>query len=172
MRILHKICRYQIAIISLIPLLVLSIIARFFSVKKKKPRLVWGSAPIINNSYWSRSMRDIGFLSETFTHQFFSTINKREDWDRILEDEFRYCPRPFRNVLAFAFALMRYDVFVVSYRGFFLGSTPLWCWQSLLFKVANKKTILIPYGSDSYCYRRIRSIFTIHALMISYPVIV
>jgi hypothetical protein len=48
------------------------------------PRLVWGPIPIINNVYWSKAMKNAGYSSTTFTIGFYSTINKREDWDLLL----------------------------------------------------------------------------------------
>ncbi len=38
-----------------------------------------------------------------------------------------------------------------------------------MLQLANKKTVLIPYGSDSYVYRRIRSTSLLQALLVSYP---
>lgn len=135
----------------------------------KKPRLVWGSAPIINNSYWSRAMVKCGFDSETFTTDFFSTINKRDDWDRIIKEEYRWAPRPTKPFIAFVESLFRYDVFFLSFNGFFIGSTPVRHLQAQLLKIANKKIVVLPYGSDSYVYRNIRSTSTLHGLLMSYP---
>ena len=47
-------------------------VCRALDSNSPKNRLVWGSVPILNNSYWSRAMKDAGFLSETFTGDFFS----------------------------------------------------------------------------------------------------
>ena len=60
--------------------------------ESKGPRLVWGSTPIINNSYWSKAMRKAGFASETFTVDFYSKINRRSDWDKILNEQYRWTP--------------------------------------------------------------------------------
>lgn len=137
--------------------------------KSRKPRLVWGSTPIINNSYWSKSMKDLGFDSETFTLDFYNSINKREDWGRIVSEEFRFIPHPLKPYLAFLDSLVRYDIFFLSFDGFFLGNSILWKIQNFWFKIAGKKIIVMPYGSDSYVYRRIRSTSLIHGLMMSYP---
>ena len=165
---------YQLGLIGLsafsLPfLLVSSVIARFKYVLRNKPRLVWGSTPIINNSYWSRAMVDAGFHSETYTGDFFSAINKREDWDHILSECFPYVWWPIKPYLAFLVSLFRYDVFFLSFDGFFLGDTPLRYCQAFLFKLAGKKVVIIPYGSDSYVYRNIRSMGTLQGLLMSYP---
>jgi hypothetical protein len=156
--------------ISFFPILFASsVLARLKHVDRNKPTLVWGSTPIINNSYWSRAMVNAGFDSETYTGDFYSTINKRQDWDRILSEEFPYVWWPIKPYFAFLASLFRYDVFFMSFDGFFIGNTPLRAFQALLLNLAGKKIIVIPYGSDSYVYRNIRSAGTLHGLLMSYP---
>lgn len=133
------------------------------------PRIVFGSTPLINNSYWSNAMKQAGYDSETFTNGFYSVINKRQDWDRILSDEYALIPPRFQSIVAFVLSLLRYDVFITSFDGFFIGSTPFAYLQAHILRLAGKKIIVIPYGGDSFVYRRIRSIGTLHALLISYP---
>ncbi len=146
-----------------------ALIARFIPGRTgKKPRLVWGSTPIINYSYWSRAMKKAGFISETFTTSFYSQINKRSDWDKITTDEFKYF-RPLSEYIAFLVSIFRYDVFFTSFDGFFLGNTPIRYFQAQILKIAGKKVVVLPYGADSYVYRRIKSIALQHGLMISYP---
>lgn len=144
--------------------------ARWRSTTTKKPRLVWGSTPLINNSHWSRAMRDAGYLSETFTVDYYSTINNRTDWDRLLDEQWHWCPRVIKPILAFLWSLNRYDVFFLSADGFFIGLHPaFWRLQALLFKLAGKKVIFVPYGGDSYVYRRVSSSSLQQGLLASYP---
>jgi len=156
-----------------IPFLFVGIITalytRFTFKETNKPRLVWGSVPIINNSYWSKAMRACGFESTTYTTSYFSVINKREDWDRILEEEYKFFPSPIKPFLAFLRSLIRYDIFFISFDGFFIGSTPLYWVQIPFFRIAKKRIVVIPYGSDAYVYHRIRSTSAIHGLLMSYP---
>jgi hypothetical protein len=134
-----------------------------------QPRLVWGSTPIISNSYWSRAMRAVGFTSETFTTDFYHAINKRSDWDRLLPEHYRAVPGCWRTYTAFIHALFRYDIFFMPFSGFFIGATPAWRLQAFLLRLAGKKSVLMPYGADAYSYRRIRSVALIHGLLMSYP---
>ncbi len=135
-----------------------------------KPRLVWGSTPLINNRYWSRAMRAAGYPSETFTYNFYATINQRADWDRVLDEEWSLCPSMFKPMLAFLQSLIDYDVFFVSADGFFIGSSPgLWRLQGLLLRLGGKKVVFVPYGGDAYVYRRVRSTALLHGLLVSYP---
>jgi len=136
---------------------------------KDSKRLVWGSTPIINNVYWSKAMSQAGFSSETFTNGYYSAINQRSDWGRVLSENYKYVPKHIKPLLAFLHSLFRYDVFFISFNGFFIGTTCLRYFQSLILKIANKKIIVIPYGSDCYVYGKIRSIGVLHGLLMSYP---
>ena len=151
-------------------LFIAALISRFkYTQNKSKPRIVWGSAPILNNSYWAKAMKQQGFLSETFTFPFFTSISKRDDWDRVLSDQYPFVPYKMRVYFAFVESLFKYDIYVISYRGFFLQATPHKFMQGNLLKYARKKIIVIPYGSDCFVYKNIRSTSWMHALMISYP---
>lgn len=135
-----------------------------------KPRIVWGSTPLINNRHWSRAMKAAGYPSETFTYSFYASINQRADWNRVLEEEWPWCPHFFKPQIAFLQALFAYDIFFLSADGFFIGTTPgLWRLQAPLLGLAGKKTVFIPYGGDTYVYRRIRSTSLMHGLLASYP---
>lgn len=131
--------------------------------------MVWGSTPIINNKYWANALQEKGYPSETFTLDFYASINKREDWGRILSEEFPGVPHPLKPYFAFLDGIRKYDIFFISFDGFFLTNTPLAWIQAAWLKWAGKKTVLLPYGSDSYVYRNIRSTSLIHGLMMSYP---
>lgn len=135
----------------------------------QKPRIVWGPTPIINNHYWSIAMRKAGYMSETYTFDFYPTISKREDWDRILSEEYGHLPFVFKIAIAFISSLLKYDVFVIPFSGYFLGVTPLWFMEAFIFKVANKKVIVIPYGADAFVYKNVTSPLLAHGLMLSYP---
>ena len=149
---------------------VFSIIARGLNSRNAKPRLVWGSTPVINNRYWSQAMRLAGYQSETYTYQFYSAINSRSDWDRLLEEEWKFFPRIAKPLLAFLWSLLNYDIFFISADGFFIGNLPvIWRLQSPLLRLAGKKVVFIPYGGDAYVYRRIRSTSLLNGLLASYP---
>ncbi len=135
----------------------------------RKPRLFFGSVPILNNAYWSRAMKEAGYPAETFTTDFYSTINKREDWDLLLSEEYARWPVLLRPFLAFLRVLRSYDILFISCQGVFIGFTPLWRLQAPLIKLAGKKTVVLPFGSDAYVYRNVRSTSLLHGLLASYP---
>jgi hypothetical protein len=144
--------------------------ARLRSTPSEKPRLVWGSTPLINNSHWSRAMSAVDYPSETFTVNYFSTINRPSDWDRLLHEQWRWCPSVLKPLFAFLWSLHQYDVFFLSADGFFIGHYPaIWRLQAPLLRLAGKKVVFIPYGGDTYVYSRVRSSTLQQGLLASYP---
>lgn len=141
----------------------------FFRRKNRKLRMIFGSTPILNYSIWSRSMQIAGYPSRSMVSQYYGSINKVEDWDFIASLDLGWLPKMMRPVAAFALGLLRGDVFVISFDGFFIGNSPLKFMQAFLFRVADKKTVVIPYGSDAFVYNSVRSTNLQHALMSSYP---
>lgn len=134
-----------------------------------KERLVFGSTPILNLMYRSAAMRAHGYETHTLVNGFYAKINKRSDWDSLLDERFSRVPARFRKFAAFLWALGRFDVFFISFDGFLLGGTRFQFLESSIIRLAGKKTIVAPYGGDAYVYRNIRSLSLLHCLMISYP---
>jgi hypothetical protein len=146
-----------------------ALVSRVVAKPIASPKLFWGSTPLLNNSYWSRAMEKAGFKSETFTNGFYEVINQRNDWDRILDEQYCCVPRFVKKYIAFCHSLFLYDVFFISFDGVFIGATPVRYFQAKLLKIAGKKIVVLPYGGDSFVYRNIRSTSTVHGLLMSYP---
>jgi hypothetical protein len=149
--------------------LVACIASRMRRAPEGLPRLFWGSVPIINNSYWARAMRNAGYASETFTTDFYSSINARGDWDRILSEEYGAWPNAIQPFIGFLQVLVTYDVLFISCQGVFIGTSPFWRLQAPLFRLAGKKIVVIPFGADAYVYRAARLPALTHGLLMSYP---
>ena len=148
----------------------LALIARRKSaVSSSQARLVWGPIPIINNKYWSNAMRDCGCTSQTLVTNYYSAINQRSDFDEVLFEKHKNIPKGMRTIIAFWKSLFEFDVFFISFYGWLLGQTPYRRLESHILKLANKRVVAIPYGSDAFVYRNIRSQPLIHGLMMSYP---
>ena len=82
-------------------ILFLSAIVTRFSIRKKcKHSLVWGEAPIINNVYWSNCMKEAGYQSETYTDSYCYLINERNEYDRVVQDEYLFVPLFLKYYLA------------------------------------------------------------------------
>ena len=147
----------------------IALAARYFrKPESSDPRIVWGSISVINFAYWSSAMKEAGFKSTTFTSSVFD-INQRSDWDRILDESYGRFPRGLKNVLAFASSIWKYDVFCMSFHGFFLGRYAPACRQAQILRLARRKSIILPFGGDGYVYKRIASFELAHALQLSYP---
>jgi glycosyltransferase involved in cell wall biosynthesis len=160
-----------------VAILLFLLVAPFFcilSVLKKRTvdrsiKIVFGSKPIINNKYWSDALSVRGFFSETYVESVYA-INSRKDWNIVSSERFYFVPNRYKPLCAFLEGLVRYDVFVVPFSGFFVGSFPiLRSMQAALFKAAGAKVIVIPYGADAFVYGRVRSASLTHGLLSSYP---
>ena len=167
---LYQSAAWLIAVPFTIISVVLALVARQLSPAPKSPRLVWGMTPIISNKYWSAAMRQRGYASQTLMTGYYNAINSKQDFDEYVFDRyFALLPRAAKVVLMFWESLFRFDVFFISCEGWLLGKTPLRFLEAFILRVAGKKTIILPYGGDSYVYRNLASAPLAHGLMLSYP---
>ena len=157
----------HIFFIPLIFIVVLFSRLKSFLFVQNKINIFLGTSPIINFSNYSVIIKQLGFFTKTFvTHCFI--INKEEEWDVIMTKRMRFIIRPIKYFLYFIYVLYKYDIFITTYRGLFIGSFPFGRFQFNYLKYAGKKTIVIAYGSDSYVYRRISLPRISHCLQTNY----
>jgi glycosyltransferase involved in cell wall biosynthesis len=114
-----------------------------------RPRLVWGPSPIISVKYWSAAMRRLGYESTTCVEDVYA-IYSRADFDRLRAD---FGPsgtwfEPWRDFLVFAWALRKADVFLIFFHGGFLHNTALQWLELPLLRLAGRRVVVSPYGSD------------------------
>jgi Glycosyl transferases group 1 len=115
----------------------------------ENPRLIWGPTPMISIKYWSEAMRQRGYQSLSCVPVVYPAYS-RDDFDA-LRDEFLGNGRlsaVLRDYAVFAWALRNGDVFLRFYDGGYLRGTPLQWLEALLIRLAGKKLIVSPYGSD------------------------
>lgn len=135
--------------------------------------LIWGVEPGIDNKYWSAAMKEVGHESLTLMSDYYG-INARDDFDRYFVD---FVPLPLPksvrwtigSCLAFLFALRRGKVINTSFWGFSLGLSGLWWVESLLFRLAGVKVVIIGFGGDIYLYSRVSDPSLRYGLLASYP---
>jgi glycosyltransferase involved in cell wall biosynthesis len=143
-----------------------------------KPRLFWGTIPMINMKYHSLAMRRLGYESTTVVEAVY-TIHARSDFD-VLTSELvdrrpllRRLPRSLRRLLepyvAFAWALRNFDVFTIYTTGRILRTTPLRYRELQLLQRAGKKVVLLAYGADVQVMSRFRGLPFKHAMCMDYP---
>ncbi len=140
----------------------------------ERPRLIWQSTPIKSLAYMARAMAERGYVSETAVTELYA-INSREDFDHLL------FPAVSRGKLAdylcsrwmayrfFGHSLSRYDVFFMYFDGGVLRDTLLASWELKLLRMAGKKIVVMPYGSDAFVYDQMSDPLWRHGLMMSYP---
>jgi glycosyltransferase involved in cell wall biosynthesis len=154
---------------------------------QKSPRLVWGPTPAISNKYWSHALAKKGWFSRTLMFNYYSSINKRDDFDLyvleiirwplldnlpLLGKLFKWSKRSLQLTtpyISFVYALANFDIFHHPYSGGFLGLTPLWRLEAFFLKLAKKKVIVLPYGGDFYRPSHIVDTSLRHGLLLSYP---
>jgi glycosyltransferase involved in cell wall biosynthesis len=136
------------------PLLLLAALAarRDTSLRHRsgsRPRLIWGPVPIIAIKYWSLAMRAHGYDSRTCVHSVYP-INERADFD-LHYDEFLppgIAFDPVRAYLVFLVALRTADVYLSYFDGGFLADTALRSVELPLLRLAGKRIVVSPYGTD------------------------
>ena len=169
-------------------ILIVALVCRVTQNTEKPPRLVWGPIPAISNKYWSRALAKKGLFSKTLMFSYYSSINKRDDFDLyVLEiirwplldnlpllgklfEQFRRSLQLTTPYISFVYALANFDIFHHPYSGGFLGLTSLWRLEAFFLKLAKKKVVVLPYGADFYMYSRIVDTSLRHGLLLSYPV--
>lgn len=140
---------------------------------RRRTLLVWGSAPLKANHYWSEALRRKGLPSVTIMGNLFG-INRRADFDRYFED---FAPRGLPRALRFAigscvavlYILRRGAVLHTSYWGFALTLSAFWRLESLLLRLAGIRTVIIPFGADAYLYSQVIDTSLRQGLLSTYP---
>jgi glycosyltransferase involved in cell wall biosynthesis len=139
-----------------------------------RPRLFWGTIPMISMKYHSLAMRRLGYSSTTVVDHVYP-IHSPSDFDvhaSELVGRLRL-PRIVRAVLepyvTFGWALRNFDVFTIYSNGTTLRSTPLRYRELQLLHQAGKKIVLLAYGSDVQVMSRFRGLPFKHAMCVDYP---
>lgn len=117
--------------------------------RSELPSILWGPIPIVNIRYSSLAERRFGYRSDTLVYDVYR-INDRSQFDVVL-DRWRRIPivRTLVPYGAFIWAGLRYDIFGFFFDGGLLHATPLWRMELVLLKLAGKKIVVYPYGSDA-----------------------
>jgi hypothetical protein len=115
----------------------------------ERPRLLWGPTPLISLKYWSAAMHARDYRSQTLADGLMS-INRREDFD-VHRDEFLgpgLLWEMVRDYAVFAWAMRNADVILSFLDGGLLRHTSVRWLEGRLLRLAGKRLIVFPYGSD------------------------
>jgi glycosyltransferase involved in cell wall biosynthesis len=153
------------------------IISLAFKKRKsnKKPRLLFGPKPILNNKYFSQALTNMDYESHTIMESYLNKINKKDDFDFYKDAIIKKCKFPFkmfrivRECIFIRYCAKRYDILCIPYNGIFFSFSKLKKYEAQIINSIGFKTILLPYGADSYIYSKIKDPNLQHVLNISYP---
>jgi glycosyltransferase involved in cell wall biosynthesis len=141
---------------------------------KSKPRLLFGSTPIINNKLWAYAMAKAGYESKSITFTV-PKINSKGDFDIFFNDIYKIdstagsVKQLIQACKVFTFVAKNYDILFTNFRYQFLSQTRFWKKEAFLFKYFGIKTLVLPYGNDFYMFSKIIDHSVKHNLFISSP---
>jgi glycosyltransferase involved in cell wall biosynthesis len=126
-----------------------------------------GPEPLINNVYHKKALESAGYSAQTFVNQVYFITNDFDiRADLILKRPFRL----LRNYYLYILSIMRYKSLYIYFNGGPLGFTHfLWRIETFLYKLANVKTVVMPYGGDIDEMSRTRNLLFKNAMSRDYP---
>lgn len=149
-------------------LFIVAFVSRFL----KKELYVFGSTPIINNKYWSKSLKE-KYKTVTIMSGYYDSINNKCDYDKYFVD---FIPKKMRFIksltgkyISFIYLLIKAKILHTSFDGFSLKDTFIEKFEPILLKIANVKIIILPYGGDCYVYSYVNDLLLRNALIGQYP---
>jgi hypothetical protein len=176
---LRKIVGFPLSVVLALAFILLAVIARFIRSNSHQPRIVWGTDPLMNNKYWARAMKQAGYKSVSVSSDIF-LMSQESDFDIVFGNSqkkswgtFAKIVFLFRTIYIMCWSLLSFDIFVISCNGYIFHRLRLfglnYRFENILFSIARKKSVVIPFGADSYIYREIRSVELAHVLLWNYP---
>lgn len=170
MKAIHRICVYIIEL-GLTPALFL--ISLFCRLGRKGTDVGLGPEPLINNIYHKRSLELYGYTAETFVNNVYFIIDEFDvRGDKILPLLF---PRMLRRFIVhlylFIRSLLRYKCLYIYFNGgtLSMGTLFLWRIEPILYKLANVKVVVMPYGGDVQDMSRSPNLVFKNAMAGDYP---
>jgi len=137
-----------------------------------KPRLLWGTQPIVSLVNISRALAQGGYPSETVTvtppSLYARELFDHHPYQRSGNAGLIFLGNHLRAYRFFMAALSRYDVFHYFFDGGILTWTPLARVELPLLRALGKRLVVMPYGSDSFVFDEIANPLWRQALMIEY----
>jgi len=171
---LKSLCR-SVILLCLEFILAVLLICLTAILPKRRTKLIWGTIPIINNKYWSVAMARAGWDSVTLMEGFYETINKREDFDIILQTlvpswvKSHVLREAISLCLGFLYIVRHARVLHIPASGGPLARFTFWFLEAHLLRLAGIKTVVIPYGRDVWMYSKILDGSVKHGLLSCYP---
>lgn len=151
----------------LIPYILYKAVKSKYTVKNMDIGL--GPQPLINNVYHKKALELYGYKVETFASNPFYITN---EFDIIISEKYdiKSFFGQFQAFLLLIDLAFKYKVLYFYFNGGPLGTSTkiLWRFESFFYKVANVKTVVMPYGSDIQDMSRSPNLYFKHVLNIDY----
>lgn len=164
---MQKVVQIIIEIILLPYIMVVAFLSRF---KKKDIDIGLGPEPLINNVYHKKALELYNSNVETFVvSSYFIT----SDFDIDLSK--KYDVRTVIGKLGIFLSLVdlafKYKVLYFYFNGGPLGLTSklIWYFEPFIYRIANVKTVLMPYGGDVQDMTRCKNLYFKHVMSNDYP---
>lgn len=159
-------------VIFLFPVILLAFCSR---IAKRPIDIGLGPQPLINNVYHKRSLMLQGYSAETFVRTTWHTT-KQFDFigDAYLGNSKitnNFITRYMVVLMLFFRVLFRYKCLFIYFNGGPLGSAA-WLFQAIeprLYKLANIKTVVMPYGADIQAMSLSGDLYFKHTVSKDYP---
>ena len=153
----------------LIYLPILAVICVVAGFAKKKINIGLGPEPLINNIYHKIALEKHGYSAETFVNELYF-ITSRFDKKIIVENRYKRWLLLQILHIDFLFAIFRYECLYIYFNGGPLfTSYVLRGFEPWLLKLAQVKTVLMPYGGDVQELSRSPNLLFKHSYTQSYP---
>ena len=166
---LFKIFKFSILVfleILILPLLfVLAFLARFTN---RRIKIGLGPEPLINNTHHVKALRLYGWSAESFVDSVYFITN---DFDVKIISNIKFNSYIIRILfIPFIFSIFRYNCLYIYFNGGGLYSARLiWLFEPLLYKLANVKIVVMPYGGDVQDLMKSNNLYFRHCVGVDYP---
>ena len=129
-----------------------------------------GPQSLINNIYHKKALEIYGYSVETFaSNPFYIT----KEFDIVISEKYNIKTLwgQFQSFLLLIDLAFKYKVLYFYFYGGPLGVSTkvIWKVEPLLYKIANIKTVVMPYGSDIQDMSRSQNLYFKHTLNEDYP---
>jgi glycosyltransferase involved in cell wall biosynthesis len=115
---------------------------------RRRPRVLWGTSAMLLLKHNSRSVREVGYESDTVVFSTFP-LAQRADYDYAPGSSLPAWLKPLAlRYLVFLWAVWRYDIFQLYHSGRLLHGTVAEFLELQLLRAAGKKSVAASYGGD------------------------
>jgi len=151
-------------VITFVPIIIVSFLSRFLG---RPIDIGLGPEPLINNVYHKKALELVGYSAQTFVNQvYFITDDFDIRADLVLKRPFRL----LRNYYLFILSIIEYKCLYIYFNGGPLGFTHiLWRIEPFVYKLANIKIVVMPYGGDIDEMSRAKNLLFKNAMSRDYP---